>query len=156
MTPKETQERIESGMKARRDLLNHWMSIAQPIRVLVVDDDKDFCVLLSSHITKLLERHCVIQQAFSGVEALNILDRQPIDILFLDLRMPNLDGLGVLQAMPKGCHEMIVLLVTGFANDSAEIVKAREMGYTIVLRKTELLDDLQAIFPFSCSTCVKK
>ncbi len=72
------------------------MSWIQPQhRILIVEDDKD----LLSLMCKLLSRAgCQIYTAHNGKEALNILSKVSIDIILLDLMMPEMDGFEFLHA----------------------------------------------------------
>ena len=71
-----------------------------PARVLVVDDQ----TLVRMGITSLLGLSPdieVIGEAADGVEALAAIDRLRPDVVLLDLRMPVLDGLGVLRELDR-------------------------------------------------------
>ena len=155
MTAAETQKRIEGGLQCLHDLREHWKRIAQPLTVLIVDDNHEFCNLLKHQVEAILYRRCNVIQAFSGKAALDILVVNTIDILFLDLRMPaeHGNGVDVLKALPERLQSMIVLLVTGVPDESPEIIQASALGFNLVIRKTDLLDDLRAIFGVACSEC---
>ena len=66
------------------------------IRVLIVDDDIDFCVVLTGHIEMQADMECC-GIAHDGKEALRMIDALQPDVVLLDLVMPMLDGLGVLE-----------------------------------------------------------
>lgn len=153
MTPKETQQRIEQGLKCLHDLREHWKEVLDPVNIMVADDNPSFCLLLCDTLEDLLGRRCRLFQANSGKSAIEALTRNKIDILFLDLRMPEGNGVDVLKAIGPNAP-MIVLCCTGMVADAAEVRQARELGYNLVLRKTELMDDLRAIFGVSCRECL--
>jgi CheY-like chemotaxis protein len=60
-----------------------------PMTVLIADDNATSCKLLRAVLEA--EGHQVIEAA-DGVEALDLLERQPVDAIIADLLMPNLDG----------------------------------------------------------------
>ncbi|MCC6244172.1 MAG: response regulator transcription factor [Gemmatimonadaceae bacterium] len=69
-------------------------------RVLVADDEP----LARARLLMLLKRHPafeVVQQCSSGIAVLEAVERDPPDVMFLDVRMPRLDGVSVVAAMTK-------------------------------------------------------
>ncbi|HHV39019.1 MAG TPA: sporulation transcription factor Spo0A [Tepidimicrobium sp.] len=66
--------------------------------VLIVDDNKEFCDILRSFIEKD-EQFEVVGIARDGLEALDKISEEQPDVLILDVIMPHLDGLGVLEKM---------------------------------------------------------
>lgn len=83
----------------------------EKIRVLIVDDDVDFCIVLTGHIEMQPDMECC-GIAHDGKEALRMLDALQPDVVLLDLVMPVLDGLGVLEyaaehPCPKRPHFMV-------------------------------------------------
>jgi signal transduction histidine kinase/CheY-like chemotaxis protein len=67
---------------------------APPCRLLVVEDDPDSRAILVQTLAAL---GAEVVQARHGLEALALLERQPVDLVFTDIRMPELDGLGLLR-----------------------------------------------------------
>ena len=92
---------------------------SQKIRVLVADDNREYVAVLCEYLRKD-NRIEIVGSAYDGVEALNMLRMTEPDVLVLDLVMPNLDGLGVLERMntmnidnrPK------ILIVSAVLNDN--------------------------------------
>lgn len=54
-----------------------------------------------------------IHLATNGQEAIEHLKEKPIALLFLDLTMPIMDGLGVLQEIKRQCIEVFVIVISG-------------------------------------------
>src|SRR3712207_5963298 len=86
------------------------------ISVIIADDNKEFCNILHDYL--LSQRDIVVTGiAKDGVEALQLIQEQKPDLVVLDIIMPHLDGLGVLErlnamdlnAMPR----VIVLSAVG-------------------------------------------
>lgn len=67
----------------------------------------------------LLDDVEVVGQASDGVEALELVDRLEPDVVLLDLRLPRLDGLGVLRALERGGSDTAVVVLTTFDDDRA-------------------------------------
>lgn len=99
-------------------------------RVLVVDDSHMEIVL----ITELLSDMEVVS-AKDGLEALKILAQDTtIEIILLDLYMPNLDGFGVLQHLKEQDSHIPVIILTN-ADDVEYEVKGLELGAVDFIRK---------------------
>jgi two-component system chemotaxis response regulator CheB len=107
-----------------------------PIRVLVVDD--------SAFARKVLREALkgpdfqVVGIAHDGLEALEQIAALKPDVITLDLMMPNLDGIGVLQALPKvGAPRVVVVSIS---NDESELgVQALQAGAVRVVQKPTAL-----------------
>jgi two-component system response regulator PrrA len=87
-----------------------------PKVILVADDDEDILTLMS---VSLERRGNTVLTARDGEEALClVLDRRP-DLVLLDVGMPYLTGLEVLQRMRAALAEMPVILVSAYATEDA-------------------------------------
>jgi DNA-binding NarL/FixJ family response regulator len=105
------------------------------IRIVVADDHPIFrdglCRLLA-----LEEDFEVVAQANDGREVLDILEKLDPDILLLDLKMPNLDGLMTLQRL-QGTRTRTRIIVLTASEDKQEFVQAVRFGTSgIVLKQT--------------------
>jgi C4-dicarboxylate-specific signal transduction histidine kinase len=98
------------------------------IRLLLVDDEEGF----RKAIARRLERRGFVQiQASSGEECLEILDREAVDVVVLDVKMPGISGIETLKAI-KQRHELLqVILLTGNAavSDGIQGIKAGAYDY---------------------------
>jgi two-component system, LytTR family, response regulator len=86
------------------------------VRCLVVDDESPAIDLLRNHI-KLLTDLEIVASCYSAVEAFDVLKKEPIDLLFLDIEMPVLKGLDFLKTLknpPK------VIITTAFREYALE------------------------------------
>ena len=85
-------------------------------RLLIADDDAALRRLLRI----LLERDGrfdVVGEAVDGVEALELTEKHDPDVLLLDLAMPRLDGIGVLEQL-HGRTRPVVAVLTGFIEET--------------------------------------
>ena len=70
-----------------------------------------------------------VHSAFNGEEAITVADQHPPDIIFLDLRMPVLDGIGFLKAYePKTKHPDVKIVVFSNYDMQSEVDQAYELG----------------------------
>jgi DNA-binding NtrC family response regulator len=80
-------------------------------KILVVDDDE---VVRRSHLRSLCGIDCVTQGALNGADALQAMERDPFDVILLDLRMPGMDGMTVLKTIKEKWPESEVIVITGY------------------------------------------
>ena len=79
--------------------------------ILIVDDEE---VVRRSHLRSLADTGCHAEAAVDGREALQVMERQPFDVILLDLRMPGLDGLDVLRTIKARWPDSEVVVITGY------------------------------------------
>lgn len=84
--------------------------------VLLVDDEKGFVNVLSNRLAK---RSIRPTKAFSGTEAIQILRKHDFDVVVLDLKMEDMDGLEVLKIIKKMVPDLPVLVLTGHGSEDA-------------------------------------
>ena len=68
------------------------------LKVLLADDNKELITVLSEYIS-LQEDMEVVEVAGNGNEVLSVLRQRDIDILLLDVVMPDIDGVSVLEEL---------------------------------------------------------
>ena len=110
----------------------------QAIRILVADDHAIF----RDGLRKLLESAEEIQivgEASNGVECTKMLAKLKPDILLLDLRMPEKDGLGVLEEVNFDSTGTRVIVLTA-AEDDRDVVRAMRLGARGVVLKQSASD----------------
>ncbi|WP_373419710.1 response regulator transcription factor [Brevibacillus reuszeri] len=88
------------------------------MRILIVDDDKEIVDLLAIY---LLNEGYEIEKAFDGVEALERLAQKSIDLVILDVMMPNLDGIEVTKRVRKN-SQIPILMASAKTNDMDKIM----------------------------------
>ena len=84
----------------------------------------------------------VVGEASDGVEALDILKKEAVDLLFLDIRMPELDGFDVLKRLKKE-HQPIVIFTTAYDNYALKAFEANAVDYLLKpIDKKRLLESV--------------
>lgn len=86
----------------------------EDLKILVVDDERDICDVL---YTFLREGGHDVTCAFGGREALECYHAEAFDLVFLDIKLPDLDGIHVLEAMRKHRPDGKVVMVSGVLDD---------------------------------------
>lgn len=79
--------------------------------ILVVDDEKEICDLFNEALTQ--EGYEVVT-ATDGVEALSLGRQSRLDVALLDIKMPGMDGIEVLQKLREVKKDVEVIVLTGY------------------------------------------
>lgn len=77
--------------------------------ILIVEDDKELRELFS---TVLLKNGYKTTGAKDGIEALNVLDKEYIDLIISDIMMPNMDGFELIKAIRDAQFNLPILMIT--------------------------------------------
>ncbi|HHE39440.1 MAG TPA: sigma-54-dependent Fis family transcriptional regulator, partial [Candidatus Cloacimonetes bacterium] len=93
-------------------------------KILIVDDNKDMQFLLSNI---LREEGYEIFSAGNGNRAIEIVKRNEPDLVLLDIRLPGMDGLQILEKVRKIDKDIIVIMITAFG-DVKSAVQAMKLG----------------------------
>lgn len=103
------------------------------IRLVVADDNREFCQIIQEAIGAAGDMICVscVNDGLTAVEAVRTLAP---DVLILDHVMPNLDGIGVLEAIRSVNPRPKVLMFTAFGHESL-IRRASELGADYFIMK---------------------
>ena len=107
-------------------------------KVLLVDDEKDFALTLAE---RLGMRGIQVNTAFSGEEALNLLETYQPDVMVLDLMMPGMSGSTVLGRVKNLYPNLPIILLTGLSS-SAEGVSGISQGAFDFLIKPLQIEEL--------------
>ncbi|HEY6793546.1 MAG TPA: LytTR family DNA-binding domain-containing protein [Kineosporiaceae bacterium] len=113
---------------------------AQPLRVLVVDDEapalEELTWLLSQD-----DRVGSIRRASSGAEALRVLDGEPVDVVFCDIKMPGLDGLDLARVLARFSQRPQVVFVTAYDRHALDAFDLRATDYVMKPVRAERLSE---------------
>ena len=110
----------------------------EDFKILVVDDEEDFVKTLSERI-KL--RDIKADVALDGEQALEKFEADEHTVMILDLRMPGMDGLDVLQKVKKAYPKTQVIILTG-KGSKEDALQAKELGAFAYLEKPVEMDTL--------------
>ncbi|MGH4121328.1 MAG: response regulator [Clostridium sp.] len=110
-------------------------------KVLVVDDTKNIRTLLGIYL-KL--NGFEVLMATNGNEALSIIDTQPVDLIFLDIKMPEISGTEVLKRIRAKGITAPVVIMTAFATVK-NAVDCTKLGALTYLQKPFTTDKIKTI-----------
>jgi DNA-binding LytR/AlgR family response regulator len=100
------------------------------LRVLVADDEDP----AREELAYLLEQEAgvgTVRSVGSGAEVLRALEEEPVDALFLDIRMPGLDGLDVARVLARFKEPPRVVFVTAYDEHAVEAFELRAVDYLL-------------------------
>ena len=107
-----------------------------PVRTFLVVDDEPDTLDMHARIVQSQSSSNRVLKAGHGLEALEIMQKDRVDLVLLDLQMPEMDGFGVLEAMRENesTREIPVIVVTGKSLTEAEMARLNQ-GVAVVLKK---------------------
>ncbi len=114
--------------------------IKVPTKVLVVDDEKDFIEMLSLRLNESGEK---VAGVYSGKECLETLEKEDIDVVILDIKMPGMDGMETLKEIKKRFPLVEVIMLTGHGTIETAVEGMKLGAYDYLLKPSEF-DDLTA------------
>jgi DNA-binding response OmpR family regulator len=105
--------------------------LMRPETILIVDDEPSVCVSLEGVLTR--EGY----QTFSandGPTALEIMDKQTIDLVLLDLRMPVMDGLELMHIIHERWPHTVIMVLTGYGTLDSAVKTLRHGAHDYLLK----------------------
>ncbi|MGO1400082.1 MAG: LytR/AlgR family response regulator transcription factor [Moraxellaceae bacterium] len=111
------------------------------MRIVVCDDEP----LSRERLVRIVQQsgHEVVVQAMTGQEAIVAVKDQQPDIILLDIRMPEMDGVRCAQELNKLEHPPAIIFVTAYDHYAIAALKANAIGYLLKpANKDELLEAL--------------
>lgn len=111
------------------------------MRIVVCDDEP----LSRERLARIVQEsgHQVVAQATTGAEAIVAVKTQQPDIILLDIRMPEMDGVRCAQALNELEHPPAIIFVTAYDHYAIAALKANAIGYLLKpANKDELLEAL--------------
>jgi len=123
--------------------------MSKKLKILVVDDDIINLMLLKKMLSKNGEFE--ILEAKNGLEAMRILENEPVDIVLLDIIMPVMDGLQVIEALRSQKRHIDIPIVVLSTNEMKKR-EALELGANDFMekpiRESELLEKIRLYTDF--------
>ncbi|NLY73775.1 MAG: sporulation transcription factor Spo0A [Firmicutes bacterium] len=113
------------------------------IKIVIADNNRELCATLAD----LIELHDdmeLIGAAYDGIEALQMVEEKKPNVLILDITMPYLDGIGVMEKLAEFENPPIVIILTAFEQE-AMIQRLIAMGASYYMVK-----------PFDAATLIER
>jgi len=110
-------------------------------KALIVDDEPTICRACEKI---LLREGYRVKVAYSGKQALALLDQEPFDILFTDLKMAEMGGMELLETLRTRFPDTVPVVITGYATISSA-VETMKLGAFDYLPKPFTPDEMAAV-----------
>lgn len=121
-----------------------------PVRLVIADDAAQLRQLLAQALTKSGEI-VVVGEAADGQQAIDVVDSTIPDVLLLDLSMPLLDGLEVLQRVTLTHPGIAVIVFSGYGTQELEVT-CRALGAFAYMKKGTPIVELTATIMAAAQT----
>lgn len=103
-------------------------------RILIVDDEQS----IREGSERILSRMgCQVFTASRGEEGLELLSREPVSIVLLDMKMPGMDGMEVLKEITLRHKQILVIVITGYATVETAIEAMKKGAYDFIPKPFE-------------------
>ncbi len=112
------------------------------IKILIVDDDKVVADILKDLISEDSERS--VDVCYDGLTAIERIQKNPYDLILVDLVMPRVGGLDLLKYAKKVNPDVIVVIITGYASLETAIMAIKEGAYDYI-RKPCNLEEIRIV-----------
>ena len=99
--------------------------------ILIVDDEKNYPMILSE---LLEEEGYSTLRASSGMEALNILAEERVDLVLTDVKMPGMSGIQLLEKIKDMHQDMPVIIMTAYGSVEKAVEAMHKGAYTFILK----------------------
>ena len=110
------------------------------MKILLLEDDLIFCEIISEY---LQDQGYQVFQAFTGEEAKELIYTYKYDLLILDINVPIISGINVLNDFRKSGYKTPAIFITSLTN-TQELEKAFEVGADDFIKKPFSFNELKA------------
>lgn len=118
--------------------------VRESIKVAIADDNKEFSDILQECLNREPDIE-LVGVAYNGEQMLSIIEEKTPDVIVLDIIMPHLDGLGVLERINvSNCKRPKIIMLTAFGQE------------TITQRVVELGADYYVLKPFNMEVLINR
>jgi DNA-binding NtrC family response regulator len=119
----------------------------RPYRILMVDDEPDLEPLMLQRMrSKIQSGEYSFVFAQNGVEALNVLkEQEDIDIVISDINMPHMDGLTLLEQIPKVDPSIRAIIISAYGDMKNIRTAMRRGAFDFIIKPVDFEDLEQTI-----------
>lgn len=124
-------------------------------KVMIIDDEPIIVEGLSRSVAWEKYDCQVVNTAHDGQEGIEKIRKDRPDMIFLDICMPEMDGLSMVAALKSEFPDMQVTILTGF-RDFEYAQRAIRLGVARFLLKPSNMDEIEEAIQYMCSVCAKQ
>jgi len=101
------------------------------VNILVVDDDRQIADMLKEYLTG---RGFPVTTAYGGREALAAFSGGKFPIVIVDMKMPDVDGMAVLESVKKTDRAAVVIMITGYGTIDSGVAAINHGAYDYIAK----------------------
>ena len=113
------------------------------IKTVLIDDEPAVLENLQNLLAFNFPEIDVVNAALSGTDAIEIIDKERPQLVFLDIQMPGMDGFTLLERVLPKHPGLMVVFVTAYEQYAIEALRAKAIDY--ILKPIKIMDIRQAI-----------
>ncbi|MFQ6079902.1 MAG: response regulator, partial [Thermodesulfobacteriota bacterium] len=113
------------------------------INVLLVDDNLDSITLVERQLRKAGDYR--VDSIGSGTKCLEMLEQKHYDILLLDYKLPDMNGLEVLGSIVKEKYDLPVVMITGQGDEEIAVSALKKGAYEYVVKSGDFLRNIPSL-----------
>ena len=111
-------------------------------KILVIDDNTIFCNAVKNHLS---QKEYKVKTCLSHSEFEDKIDIEEFDLILLDMKLKDAEGLDILQDILKISPEKKIIIISSYLDDKC-ILKANELGaYKYIHKSSNLFEELDLI-----------
>ncbi len=108
-----------------------------PISVLLVDDEEDLSLVLAE---RLEMKGFIARGVVSSEEALDLIEKEEFDVMIIDIKMPGIGGLDLMQRVKQKRPETQIILFTGHGTDKEGETAIDDGAYDYLIKPIKIED----------------
>ncbi len=118
--------------------------VRQGALILVVDDDPGTCITLKNILTK---KSYSVGVAYTGEEAIAMAQERAYDIIFIDVKLPTINGLETYLAIREINPQAVAIMVTAYRQEVADLVEEalKNDAYTCLYKPLDMEELLRLV-----------
>ena len=109
----------------------------QDVRILVVDDDKELADVL---VESLSDLGYLAEAAYGGREALNRFESGAFQLVITDLKMPDMDGMALLDAVKARDTQAVVMVISGYGTIESAVKAIKNGAYDFIPKPIKMAE----------------
>jgi DNA-binding NtrC family response regulator len=131
-------------------------NVEEKSTVLIVDDEEDLRNIFQVFLKPMVDN---VLTAGDGMSALEALQKNHVDVMLLDIHMPDIDGLEVLNIIKKKHPEVVTIIVSGHGGRNAEIQALRSHAFAFLnkpVEKAQLIEKVKDALSYKAKNKIRK
>lgn len=121
----------------------------EKIKILMVDDEDD---VMQPTVFFLESKGYEMTTCSNGTDAIKIVKETPPDILFLDLRMPVMDGIKTLRRIREFNKDLPVIIISAYLEDREKLDELNALGVSGIFQKNKNFNEALSLLETTLRT----